>query len=511
MTNTVKCIFFFQDGKLCLLNCMNPNEQLQTLTKEATWQVILKASQIRECKVILDMSEHGTLPDLRYHRKCYQTFTMKSKLELVTKSRDEKNNNLRRLLEGATSYDTEDSKQKRKGSSTSSCSSSALLPNKCLFCEKVTKYKRFKKPENLRQCHETRVVETIRKSAEEKKDFKINSVLETSDLIAAEAKYHSSCYTGYTRQKPLEGKKRLITEYKTLELEALHLVITYCHEIINEPQVVALTELVSTMNKHFTKHNVELSKSTKKNLRRNLAKTFADEIKFLGVKEKVYVYPIALTLENTLIKLIESRRGNIDDVFYMVKAAECVRKEVKGIKDQMPWPPEPDDLKPEKFRISDRLRLFLTVLFSGSAEENELSTRIARIRLAMAQDIVYILSNETVKTSRSILLPSTIKTLTNNIELINIINRLGHGIIYSILSELQTEYAYKVQDQQIDENVIIPLDSRKEEFTIYVANNIDRREETLSGKIMKFASRTVIWCLCFKKKEINIMHFIMFR
>ena len=47
---------------------------------------------------------------------------------------------------------------------------------------------------------------------------------------------------------------------------------------------------------------------------------------------------------------------------------------------------------------------------------------------------------------------------------------------------MHTENAHNIQDHQ-QEDVILPLDSRKEVFTIYVAANIDRKEETLSGKL----------------------------
>ena len=80
------------------------------------------------------------------------------------------------------------------------------------------------------------------------------------------------------------------------------------------------------------------------------------------------------------------------------------------------------------------------------------------------------------------MLTGIIKQLMNNTELINTIHRLDHGVSYSILTEMHTENAYNIQDHQ-QEDVILPLDSRKEAFTIYVADNIDRKEETLSGKL----------------------------
>ena len=109
-----------------------------------------------------------------------------------------------------------------------------------------------------------------------------------------------------------------------------------------------------------------------------------------------------------------------------------------------------------------------------------MTSRSARLKFSLAQDIVYIVTKGRIKTPKSILLPSSIKQLTNNTELINTVHRLGHGVSYSILSKLHTENAYSIQEQQGD--VILPLHSRRETFTIYVADNIDRKEETLSGK-----------------------------
>ena len=84
-----------------------------------------------------------------------------------------------------------------------------------------------------------------------------------------------------------------------------------------------------------------------------------------------------------------------------------------------------------------------------------------------------------MKNPKRLLLPSVIKTLTNNTEVINILSRLGHGVSYAILSEMHTENAYFIQIQRADE-VILPVNTAKEAFMVYVADNIDRGEETLT-------------------------------
>ena len=45
---------------------------------------------------------------------------------------------------------------------------------------------------------------------------------------------------------------------------------------------------------------------------------------------------------------------------------------------------------------------------------------------------------------------------------------------------IQTEEAYRISEQ-LNEGMIIPEDCLAEQFTIFVADNIDRQEETFSG------------------------------
>jgi len=95
-------------------------------------------------------------------------------------------------------------------------------------------------------------------------------------------------------------------------------------------------------------------------------------------------------------------------------------------------------------------------------------------------------------TPKSILLACQIKDLTNNSELITTANKLGHGVSYSVLHELLTEVAYAKTEN--------PDMCNKETFTILVEDNIDRLEETLSGKL-KF-----LWFIFPYSKISNTLH-----
>ena len=90
--------------------------------------------------------------------------------------------------------------------------------------------------------------------------------------------------------------------------------------------------------------------------------------------------------------------------------------------------------------------------------------------------------NGRLLTPKSILFPLQIKDLTNNYELIATTNKLGHGVSYSVLQELLTEVAYNKTENLKEGEVALPDICEIEKFTILVEDNIDRLEETLSGK-----------------------------
>ena len=96
--------------------------------------------------------------------------------------------------------------------------------------------------------------------------------------------------------------------------------------------------------------------------------------------------------------------------------------------------------------------------------------------------MIYAAHNERIKPPKSILLLSLVKALTNNTEPISILNKLGHGISYSLLMEAEIENAYKIYKQQLNNDYIIPKKFKKDTLTIFVADNVDHNEETLSGK-----------------------------
>ena len=68
----------------------------------------------------------------------------------------------------------------------------------------------------------------------------------------------------------------------------------------------------------------------------------------------------------------------------------------------MPWPPDVHDLDTSKINITENLDLFLSTLLSGCSMES-MSSKVDWLKLFIAQDLVYAISNGRIKTPKSIL------------------------------------------------------------------------------------------------------------
>ena len=87
-----------------------------------------------------------------------------------------------------------------------------------------------------------------------------------------------------------------------------------------------------------------------------------------------------------------------------------------------------------------------------------------------------------MKTAKHILLPWAIKTLTGNVELIRIMNHLGHGISYSMLEEIDMALCLQILATEREQGVTLLTGTHFCVPTVLAVDNIDRLKETLSGE-----------------------------
>lgn len=74
------------------------------------------------------------------------------------------------------------------------------------------------------------------------------------------------------------------------------------------------------------------------------------------------------------------------------------------------------------------------------------------------------------------------QTLTGNIELIQTLNKCGHGVSYSQLEENDTALCLQKLAAGCNHRVVLLASIKPCVFTSLAWDNIDRLEETLTGK-----------------------------
>ena len=73
-----------------------------------------------------------------------------------------------------------------------------------------------------------------------------------------------------------------------------------------------------------------------------------------------------------------------------------------------------------------------------------------RVVQSIGQDCIYAVSRGNVIPAKHLLLPWGVKSITGNVELIQMLNRLGHGISYLKLEDTDTALCLQKQRQEAD-------------------------------------------------------------
>ena len=146
------------------------------------------------------------------------------------------------------------------------------------------------------------------------------------------------------------------------------------------------------------------------------------------------MYPNSLAINKVVLDFfrlkteLESLKSSRDDnEKNVIKIALLINNEIKDLEPQVSWPPKEGDLKPSRANdyLPYLLDVFLTVLISGKSLDSDSSRTEKTIRLkeSFGQDIVFSATNGVAKTPKSVLFPSVVKDLCNNIEVVKRINK----------------------------------------------------------------------------------------
>lgn len=234
-----------------------------------------------------------------------------------------------------------------------------------------------------------------------------------------------------------------------------------------------------------------LRDSTKKNIRRTLENELGnsvdifpdDKAKLLMVPHTVSIRDVVLENQNLLRELNVWRAKSTNVNKIIDQTSSHIRSIIKQEMTVTPWPFHPSDVKDSGYiTLPDQLEWLLVGLLTGNPDTKTQTQKIAALVQSFNQDIIYAVTGGQHKTPKHILLTYAVKTLTGNTELIQTLNKLGHGVSYSQLEENNTALCLQKLATASNQRVVLPASIKPHVFTNPAWDNIDRLEETLTGK-----------------------------
>ena len=276
--------------------------------------------------------------------------------------------------------------------------------------------------------------ENIRKIALAKNDSKLLAIV-SRHLVAAEACYHGTCYREYTRPKPETGTSWTLSftsqddEYACTESAEYGKLSDYVrNNVFETPNLIRLPDLTRTMISYMKDLGIkETKESFKTHLRRKLETQFGSLLQFedlLG-NNRVFITPANLSLLQLAKEVVRLQqlqyKGQASLMDGIRRVALELRKAICCKQNEMSWPPKPSKLTEEEINLPDEVRVFLATLLTGNSKYpgEPCSSKVQRLVNSFGQDMVFgVTGGRNEKPPKHILPPYAVKTLTNNLELI---------------------------------------------------------------------------------------------
>ena len=148
--------------------------------------------------------------------------------------------------------------------------------------------------EKLVKASQLRVDHKLRQIAVAKRDKKILAIT-SRDIVAAEARYHRSCYRDYTRpQQKCHEEQGVSGKANHAEYDAFTDLFRYIRtDVLDAEAVITMVDLTKKLESFIQSRGIEgLSESTKKHIRRKIEAEFGSTIEiFPDEKGKLLVMP----------------------------------------------------------------------------------------------------------------------------------------------------------------------------------------------------------------------------
>ncbi|KAK3729921.1 hypothetical protein QZH41_018079 [Actinostola sp. cb2023] len=364
---------------------------------------------------------------------------------------------------------------------------------------------------------------TIKTVAEATDDHRILHILRgvNNDLVAAEAKYHKSCFASYTSKSNLKHKTFKETQDESLYSLAFKELASSIESGIDEGKAYDMSSLLSMYQNSLQSKGVNGDSYTRQRLKLRLQNHFAERIVFhqpFDKRNPELVYSSKISLQDVINAAVDlhpskqqgssSNESSSDKTNYIFEAAKMIKNDIKQCNGICTRPLDVNDLNQETVRRIVRNRLYWLLRWIIGCDVEDASTNAADERriLSIAQDIIHCSSNARVKTPKHIGLAMSVHHSTGSKQIVTLLNRMGYCSSYDERKSVDTSLASEVLAKSEEYGTVLPSNISLGSFVQIAADNNDFNEETLDVKDHSNVSENVKELECQVQQVVSVFN-----
>lgn len=344
----------------------------------------------------------------------------------------------------------------------------------CIFCLRIHRKRNgafTKLTKVTSDSKRNRIIEILRAQNEEQKLERVKK----STFV----NYHLCCLAEIEHKLSTSNKNaKQVSTHNEIHLLALARVQeNVVQTIIENSKVRALSDVYQYYVAFFEDEKIQTEPIAKpQNLLSKLLQSCAQLAKTV-FKNRTYLHRRDMTFEEVYTNSYQAKE---ETMLRIKKVALEIRKLVKDAKCR--YLPinniSVKDIEEGECDIPAELYILIEHLVKGPRALN--STKKDSKIISICSSIILTMSNGLIKPASCLTLALSVKSLTGSRKLINILNRMGHCISYTLTAALETELAYGCASQ----THILPYGlSPNPNLRTHVAfDNFDKFVETATGK-----------------------------
>ncbi|CAH3141995.1 unnamed protein product, partial [Porites evermanni] len=477
----------------CII-CQNDRKEKLRTAKESSIKTLLAALERRRDETYRRLvTEKEYLQDkdntIYWHSTCYSAYTSEQNLQYAEVQQVD-------AVEVSEVSEVSDRSLRSK--------SLPFDSSKCLICGNRS-YKKCKEMNNA-SSFDSR--DAIKKAAEAIDDKRILHILSgvNDDLVAAEAKYHKSCFSSYTSKSNIKHRAFKEEKDESLFSVAFKEMASTIQSFLDNGRAYDMSSLL-TMYQHILKSKgIDADSYTKHKLKLRMQSHFGDDIVFhqqFDKKKPELVYSSKISLQDVInsaaLELHTSNKQVISDEANarncIFEAAKIIKHEIKECKGISTRPLDVSDLNEDTVRrlVPNDLYWLLRWIIGPTLDIEDTSTIDDKKVLSIAQDIIHCSSNARVKTPKHVSLAMSTHHLTGSKQIIILLNRMGHCISYDEMKSVDASLATEVLAQSEQYDTVLPSNISPGSFIQMGSDNDDFNEETIDGKNTTHVTTMVVY------------------